>query len=218
MHCKVYRYDVINRFILERFTVDCNYLEIGVSDPRFCFDLICSNEKTSVDPGIEFSENPVQFKMTSDSFFDLVNNGQTKFPRNHKWDIIFIDGLHIADQCFRDIRNALNHTKDNGVILIHDCNPPTWEHAHSIPEFYYNSGGKAWNGTVWKSFYLMRTLLDFSTYTIDTDCGIGVIDKKYKSIPIKHENVFFDYGKMMNDRKLHLGLISLEEFMLRKIS
>lgn len=208
----MYRYDIINTFVKNRFTKNCDYLEIGVLDPSGCFDKIEATHKTSVDPGIEFKENPVHFNVTSDHFFELLNSGKTKFSKNHTWDIVFIDGLHIADQCFKDINNALKHTKDDAVIVLHDCNPPEWFYAHSVPEFFYKNGG-GWNGSVWKSFYYTRTLTDYLTYTVDTDCGIGIIDKKYKSTPIKHDNIFFDYGTLASNRKHYLGLRSIEEFL-----
>ena len=49
-----------------------NYLEIGVRDPRKNYNRIQCQNKYSVDPGVEFEDNPVDFKMESDVFFDKL--------------------------------------------------------------------------------------------------------------------------------------------------
>ena len=45
------------------------YLEISVRNPNHNFNQIKANKKYSVDPGLEFKKNPVDFKMTGDEFF-----------------------------------------------------------------------------------------------------------------------------------------------------
>jgi len=193
------RYDVINRFIKERFDGRATYLEIGLNKSD-CFNRVQSNNKVSVDP------NPnckASYVMTSDDFFASQKN------LGRKWDIIFIDGLHIADQVYRDIQNSLEFSSENAVILLHDCSPPTWQHAHSDWETFSGS----WTGSVWKAIYYTRTNSSYLTYTIDTDFGIGVIDKTKTGQKIEHTNMFFDFGLMKSDRERQLGLISLKEFM-----
>ena len=54
------RTEVIN-YLIKTFFKDCTYLEIGVRNPNDNFDFILSNKKTSVDPGVEFKLNPVDF-------------------------------------------------------------------------------------------------------------------------------------------------------------
>ena len=39
--------------------------------------------------------------------------------------MIFIDGDHSFEQSRRDVEHALAHLAPEGVILVHDCNPPT---------------------------------------------------------------------------------------------
>jgi len=188
------------------------YLEIGVSDPKNCFDKIKVTDKASVDPGIEFKENPVEFRLTSDKFFKHLENSKTRFDKDFKWDIIFIDGLHLAEQVYRDIKNSLNHISDNGFIILHDCNPPNSYFARE--DYMVNGVYDSWNGTTWKAFYKIRTEgLNIETYTIDTDWGLGVIKKANKPNHIPFENPFFEYNIMSENRQNHLGLISINEFL-----
>ena len=70
------RHEVIN-YLLSLFSESItNYLEIGVRNPNDNFNKIIANEKYSVDPGIEYKENPVDFKITSDDFFNQLNTGE----------------------------------------------------------------------------------------------------------------------------------------------
>ena len=110
------RTEIIN-FILSQFKRETSYLEIGVRNPADNFDHIIANIKYSVDPGIEFEENPVDFKLTSDTFFKNLSENKI-LSSEIKFDLIFIDGLHLANQVDRDIINSLNFIKDDGFIVL----------------------------------------------------------------------------------------------------
>jgi predicted O-methyltransferase YrrM len=44
------------------------------------------------------------------------------FAKNtKKFDIVFVDGLHIEEQSTKDIHNALKVLNENGTIVVHDC-------------------------------------------------------------------------------------------------
>src|SRR3989344_7865884 len=105
------RIKLINLFIkLNNYE---KYLEIGVNTPNqpgYSHDSINVKIEHGVDPNVDTT-----YRMTSDDFF-----------ANHismKYDIIFIDGLHLFEQAYRDIINSLKYLNDNGVIVVHDCNP-----------------------------------------------------------------------------------------------
>ena len=168
----------------------------------------------SVDPGNECKSFIPTFNMTSDDFFNLLDDGKTTLDKDYKWDIIFIDGLHLASQCYRDIMNSLKHTTDNGIIVLHDCNPPEWQMAHSDYDSYLNFP-TFWNGTCWKALYYVKTFLPYEIFTVDTDWGVGVIDKSKVGTPIEFSNPFFEFGEMKNSRQESLGLISPHEFIAK---
>jgi hypothetical protein len=207
----MFRYDVINHVIARRFPDRCKYLEIGVRNPGDCYDRVNATEKASVDPGVEFEGNPVIYKLTSDEFFKALDAGEANLPADYQWDVVFVDGLHLAPQTFRDIENSIAHLSDRGFLLLHDCNPPDWRHAHSDYEDYRASPGD-WNGSVWKALYFFRTKYDCASATVDTDFGVGVIAKGRRSAQIEHTNVFFEFGDMKKDRRRQLGLITIDQF------
>lgn len=204
------RYDIIN-FLLETFKQPTTYLEIGVRNPADNFDKIHATTKYSVDPGIEFKENPVDFKVTSDAFFDALRKGDVLHP-DTRFDVIFIDGLHLAEQVDRDIENALEFLKEDGFIVLHDCNPPTEWHAREEHNYTISPAGQQWNGTTWKAFLKWRYVPIIHSCCIDTDWGVGIISKtKRLATPPTTSNTFYEFNVLDKNRVDQLGLLSFEE-------
>ena len=156
--CGIKRYDVINRLI-KAFNYK-SYLEIGVYCGENFVKIECEN-KVSVDPEqYGYTTN----QMTSDEYFEQL-------PEDVKFDIIFIDGLHLWEFCYRDINNSLKHLSPNGIIICHDMNP--------FYQMYASRVGCAnlWNGDVWKAFAKVRSERNdiFSCMIEDCDFGLGII-------------------------------------------
>lgn len=204
------RYDIINFLSKTYYDHDCSYLEIGTEYPQNCFDLILSKKKTSVDPSKISADVKIDYLMTSDNFFSDLEDGKTEFTKDFKWDIIFIDGLHLAEQVYKDIQNAVKHC--SGFIILHDCAPSNFYNAHSDYEFFQKNRHE-WNGSTWKAFYKYRTETNLKTYTIYTDHGLGVIDINKTTKPIQLENPWFEFGKFKQNMKHDLNLISVDEFV-----
>lgn len=206
-----FRYDVIN-YLLDSLKRETYYLEIGVRNPNDNFNKIISGNKYSVDPGLEFKENPVDFKMTSDDFFLKLENGEL-LSKNIKFDVIFIDGLHLAEQVDRDIKNAINFLNKNGFIVLHDCNPPTEWHARETHKYEISPAMQNWNGTTWKAFMKYRYASDLFSCCIDTDWGIGIIslNTDFGQKP-STRNPFYEFQIFSQNRKESLNLVTFEEF------
>lgn len=203
-----YRFDLINE-VIKKYNFK-NYLEIGVSNPSECFDRVICENKMGVDPGLEFPENPVKYKMTSDEFYWNLERGYLDLDPGFRWDVVFIDGLHISTQVLKDVENSLYHLNPNGFIFLHDCNPQSYFMQRE--DYYVDGQQQAWNGTVWKVIYYLRSnRKDLQIYTIDTDWGVGVIRKR-NSNPVPFDNPFYEYNQMANNRERDLGLISVENF------
>lgn len=208
---KPLRSDIINILIrsLNRTT---SYLEIGVRHKVENFALIDADIKVSVDPGYESEINDVDYKMTSDEFFQGLRNGIV-LPSDRKFDVIFIDGSHLADQVDRDIINSLEFLATDGFIVMHDCNPPTEFHASENYHYRLSPSGDFWNGTTWKAFFKARQRTDISSCCIDTDWGIGIISKSLQlGQPSIVKNEFYEYHILEENRNESLNLISFEYF------
>jgi hypothetical protein len=149
------------------------YLEIGVYE-GITFRNIAARIKDGIDPA---ANTPANYHMTSDEFFENVAP-----MLGYKYDVIFIDGLHYSDQVNRDIVNALAYTTNDGIIILHDCNPISEMRQRIPPDFDIWEYG--WNGDVWKSIIWARQTYNYNIYVIDADEGLGVIDKRTTGIPL----------------------------------
>lgn len=206
-----FRYEIIN-FLNEKLNRETVYLEIGVRVLAHNFDKIKATKKYSVDPGVEREFNPVDFPVTSDEFFRQLDQGEI-LSKDLKFDLIFIDGLHLAKQVDLDIDNALRYLAEDGFIVMHDCNPPTEFHARESFTYELSPAKSQWNGTTWKAFFKTRKRTDLFSCCIDTDWGVGVLSKnvnfgKASSV----DNEFFEYLILDDQRKESLNLMSFAAF------
>lgn len=204
------RYDIIN-LLLKNLDRPSTYLEIGVRNPAENFDMVNAETKYSVDPGVEYKKNPVDFKLTSDEFFDGMRKGE--ILEGTKFDVIFVDGLHLADQVERDIDNSLEFLKEDGFLILHDCNPPSEWHARERYDYIYSPALKSWNGTTWKAFVKATQRQDLTSCCIDTDWGVGILTRQNAlKAPTKIDNPYYEFSIFNDNRKESLNLISYDEF------
>lgn len=187
------RTEIIN-LLIRKFRFD-SYLEIGTQNCTNYNQIICK-DKIGVDPEpLRIFKGVV--KMTSDQFFK-----QNKMI----FSIIFIDGLHHADQVYRDIINSLGCLGKGGIIICHDMNPSN-EEMQEVPRKV-----KIWTGDCWKA-WVRLSIKNADKFVIDTDCGIGIIRPKGKVI-IDYDKSFqkLSYKDLEENRKSLLNLIIVQEF------
>ena len=186
-----FRWDLIEYWI-KKYNYS-NYLEIGCDRDQL-FSKVKIQNKVGVDP---FSGGTV--RKTSDKFF---------LENNEKFDIVFIDGLHIYSQVKKDILNSVQCLKPNGIVLVHDCMPDSVG-KQAVPRYKMQ-----WNGDVWKAIVDLRQKNNLEIYTCEIDQGIGIITNKKNSsvlkldIPInkiKFKDYYYNY-------KEYMRVINLEEF------
>ena len=130
------RIAIVNLLLARR--PDGNYLEIGCAGNGM-FDSVIAKHKIGVDPEIGGT-----IRLTSDEFF--------RHDDGTRYDVIFIDGLHIYEQVRRDVINALSRLTKDGWIALHDMLPRDWLEEH-IP----------------------RISADIDFRIIKVDMGVGVL-------------------------------------------
>lgn len=213
--------------------VNPTYLEIGVSK-GLAFRRIRAAEKIAVDPAFKLSERSRAqadekarathyFETTSDDFFANQND----FLRDRPIDVALIDGMHTYEQVMRDVENTLRNLCDDGVIFLHDCNPPfelAGRPAASWEDFMAQQSGPlvfgVWNGDVWKAIvHLRSTRPDLLVGVLKCDQGVGFVRKgaPESTLPYSVEQVAaLTYADLKADRKRLLNLKSpryLGEFL-----
>lgn len=195
---EIKRYHIIN-YLISKYGLK-SYLEIGVLKGEN-IRKINAAKKDGVDPGAERHIAPeVNFRMTSDDFFDLINS-----KLDLKYDIVFIDGLHHAEQVKKDIYNSLLHLSPGGFIILHDCNPISYE-SQLVPR-----KTTVWNGNPWKAFVEFKWQHpELNCCVVDTDYGVGVI--KADKIGTASQFKVPDWQEFDKRRNEFLNLISWEQF------
>jgi len=187
------RTDIINHLIKKNNYK--RYLEIGVRNPDENLNKITVEHKDGVDPA-----GNCNYPIPSDDFFNQLDI-------DVKYDIIFIDGLHLDYQVEQDITNSLKHLNQGGTIVIHDCSPIKEE--HQVEEYIV---GKTWNGTTWKAYVKFRmTDENLSMCVVDTDHGVGIINKGKQTLYPKSD--VLDFKLLDENRKEILNLITPEKFL-----
>lgn len=145
------------------------YLEIGVQT-GIVFRGVNVPMRVGVDPD---PTSAATWHMTSDAYFEM--RAAVPYPMG-TFDLIFIDGLHLAEQVAKDAANALRHLTPGGAIVFHDCDPPT-----EISQRRTMDDVSCWCGDTWRAWVALVDTLAFTrragvdAFTVDADLGLGVV-------------------------------------------
>lgn len=165
------KHEIINRIIQE---VEAkSYLEIGYGNGAN-FDKIECEYKLACDPQ---TINPDAQKITSDEFFKAFQSDL---------DVVFIDGLHHAEQVRKDIVNSMKCNAK--AIILHDTIP----HSKEMQEVPRNS--KQWTGDCWRAAVgFIQSYPDVNVVTYRADFGLTVIYPAGKKVKKHFENKEMTY-------------------------
>lgn len=208
---KLSRLDVLNR--LAAHLRARTYLEIGVQT-GIVFRGVNVPMRVGVDPD---PTSAATRHMTSDAFFAMRDEhlSTAGAPALGTFDLIFIDGLHLAEQVAKDAANALRCLTPGGVAVFHDCDPPT-----EISQRRTMDDVSCWCGDTWRAWVSLReavsSLPGVSAFTVDTDLGLGVVSTS-RLFPVPAlgpvEPVAMDYGAFRAHRTDLLRLWSPDRFL-----
>jgi hypothetical protein len=191
------------------------YLEIGVE-----YGYTYSNThfllKTGVDPDPKCSFPNIE-KCLSDEFFLLQNEKRKDLGA---FNVIFIDGMHHAENVLRDFNNSVNVLSKGGFLFLDDILPLNYNEQLKIPRMHhYENGilkyGEEWTGDVWKFVYHLLAKysgnINFGYFYNINYRGVLFINiKEYFQIPETDENISeinsYNYFENYNN---YLELLSL---------
>lgn len=162
------KHEIINRIIQE---VDGkHYLEIGYGNGANFNKIICKG-KLATDPNVANPSGNIA-NLSSDEYFQLVAN---------EYDVVFIDGLHHADQVRKDIVNAMKCNAK--AIILHDTIP----YSKEMQEVPRNT--KVWTGDCWRAAVgFIQSYPDVKVETYRADFGLTVIYPNGKKVKKHFEN------------------------------
>jgi len=186
-----------------------NYLEIGVEYGK-TFQAVKAKKKVGVDPLFRFHRgfqlNRVDlYEKSSDDFF-LLNQIE-------HFNIVFLDGLHTAEQTYRDFINSMGRVDEKSIIIIDDTVPSDAHSALPSPEATYKSRLDAgmqnnyeWHGNTYGCvFALIEKYPELKHFTI-SDLGNPV-------------TIFYGFTKNVSPAKIdeYVHKISYESFLASKV-
>lgn len=152
--------DTVRRlnYLIERLGLT-SYLEIGLGNGG-TFDCVKAARKVGVDP---HPWNPAVSSLegvhilSSDEYFS--RNWHTEI----KFDLILLDGLHTAEQTYRDFVNSLHYAHATTIWLIDDVVPsdvysaiPDQTEAVRQRKAALGGNDMAWHGDVYKALWMIK--------------------------------------------------------------
>lgn len=109
---------------------------------------------------------PIDFRSVD---FDIADALEQLKADNDQVDICLVDSWHTYDCTIRDLTAAYDLLADGGVLVVHDCLPPSESAASPIAK------PGDWCGVSYRAFLdfvIDRSGLDYCTVDIDYGCGI----------------------------------------------
>ena len=172
------------------------YLELGQGAREDNFDALGAKIKIGVDPD---RKSNAAFQMPYDEFF--AQNKQS-------FDLVFINGLHDANQVEKALASSLKILNPGGSIVMQNLNP-TSPGQQALPR---PADPGDWKGDVWKAWVKLRaTHDDLDMQVINFDTGFGIITRgKQAKLKLPAE---LTYQALDANRKAWLNLIDVNAFL-----
>jgi hypothetical protein len=126
----------------------------------------------------DFNDNlPDTIRTPAPESYDIVRTMLSR-DQTPKYDLVFVDPYHSYRCSMIDILGAACLLGPDGIMVVHDCNPPTREVAQ--PEFKR----REWCGLTYEAFIdYANSAKTSALFTVDCDYGCGVIFKNGKILP-----------------------------------
>jgi hypothetical protein len=142
------------------------------------------------------------------------------------YDVILVDSFHTFECSMRDLKLALGVLRPGGAIVVHDCSPTKRELCG--PTFRPGS----WFGVSYCAYVeFVLSEPNLVHYTVNTDCGCGVIKKASLEEPAVGHGSGTELGRLWHSqtaqqedmfdffiehRRELLNLISVKDFRSRE--
>jgi Methyltransferase domain len=175
------RPDVLNG-ILRLFPIS-NYLEVGVNRGE-TFLQVNATRKVAVDPKFLFSIQEASVAHTESHFHEVTSDeyfSDIAAPTD-KFQLIYLDGLHTFEQTLRDFVNATHYLSSDGVIVIDDVIPSSYQAA--LPEqadafrvkAFTGDPDNSWMGDTYKLvFFIHSFFTNYNLRTVSDNHGQSVV-------------------------------------------
>lgn len=130
------------------------------------------------------------FQTTSDDFFTHDFLGRNEITLS----MCFIDGMHLFEFALRDFINTERHMHRDGVVILHDCCPSSYE----MTTRDLDNLPRAWTGDVWKLIPVLQKYRPDLKLTI-LDCAptglllVSDLDPANDTLSQNYDTILRDY-------------------------
>ena len=191
----IYLYKTFN--ICGKLKTNLKFLELGTST-GVAFNSLTFDNKYTVDlkrPDL-IQGHINSFEQSTDDFFattELTN-----------FDLIFIDANHDSEQVTRDFNSSVSKLAPGGVIVLHDCYPPTEEYceprfcsdSYKILEALVRTGQEVTfsKDDFGVSIVINAKPLDWRhvNHTLNYETFTNKIENQFKSIELSYTELLLD--------------------------
>jgi hypothetical protein len=143
------------------------YLEIGVRNAD-TFNRVTPHVNEAIGVDVVDCYDKIDKDRDANIFFHHQSSDEffAEMPNSFLFDLVFIDGLHTAEQVTKDFINSYNRSNRGGLIILHDTHPPEgYDKPHLCGDVYR-----------WRE--LTESLNKYSMITLPLDTGITIVQVK----------------------------------------
>lgn len=184
------RPEAINQF-LALFDAP-SYLEIGVSEGETFF-AVKAQRKVAVDPKFRFPFDRAIKENASCTFHEVASDIYFSdwIGPSEVFQVIYLDGLHTFEQTLRDFTNAIRFLAPDGVIIIDDIVPNSYQ--SGLPDQldsvrvkkFIGDLDHSWMGDTYKLVFFIEAFFPtFELRTIADNHGQGVV---WRANPVRRD-------------------------------
>jgi len=198
-----------------------SYLEVASRNTGHEFasvsdEIFTNKQRLLYDIPENYSDNlPINYAsddLTGESCFEeIIESSQT-------FDVVFVDPYHSYESSIHNLESGFKLLNTDGVMVVHDCNPPSEEVASTTQR------GRYWCGLTYLAFlHFVQQHQEAEYCVVNTDWGVGLVFKKgsdrperFGSIPKRPTmdcSTVRDWKAFNAHRKRLLRLISVNKFM-----
>lgn len=206
------RYELIN-LICEHIGAQ-DYLEIGVC----CGDTLSkvrAPNRLGVDPAADIESAPESVRAGLQGAAMCDCDSDTFFANNtERFDVVFVDGLHVYEQAIKDVLNGFNCLRPGGYVVAHDMLPA------GKAEAARTRSTRIWNGDVWKMMFdIHHNHPAINSFVVDDDFGMAVLwvnDPNVRFDPVwRRSCVDVPFAVFEKERNRFMKIVRSDEKMIR---
>jgi len=123
-----------------------------------------------------------------------TSGGADRDSEGQPLDLVYISGMHLAEEVLANIDAALARLVPSGIILLYNCLPKVQCHQERA------GNGGPWTGDVWKAVVALRQRPDIDVATYEAEWGLAVILPRPNTSPLAMDDRGLTWNRFRQER------------------